>query len=121
MKLKDLTTAEFEDRAGYFRSVIFNQDQLGTNTKVQLMRLAPGQQIKPHYHKQRSEVFMIIKGAGQIIVDGVEASSSYSVVLCEPGDIHSVINLSDTDNFEWLAIKTNDSGDKDIFWVEEDH
>lgn len=120
MKQVKLSQSVFEEREGYERSVIFDGDDFGSNTKVQLMRLAPEQRIKAHHHDIRTECFRIVSGNGSITINGeVVASTSDDLVLCEPGDVHEFINLSEDEPLTFLVIRTNDPGNADMIWEEE--
>lgn len=117
MKKYQLSKATFEEREGYERAVIFTSEDFSSNTKVQLMRLAPAKRIKPHHHAQRTECFRIVSGEGQILINGeVVASTIDDIVLCEPGDVHEFINASLTEPFLFLVIRTNDPGNEDMIW-----
>ena len=117
MKKIQLSASQFEEREGYERAILFNSDDFGANTKLQLMRLAPGQTIKPHHHNVRTECFRIVTGQGQIKINGdVVASAEDDVVLCEAGDIHEFINTSSTEPLTFLVIRTNDPGNEDMVW-----
>lgn len=117
MKKIKLSNSQFEDREGYQRSVVFNSDDFKSNTKLQFMRLAPSQRIKPHHHNIRTECFRIVSGTGEIRINGENvASSENEVVLCEPGDVHEFINTSKTEPFTFLVIRTNDPANEDMFW-----
>ncbi len=117
MKHLLLSGSEFEPREGYERSVLFTSDDFGVNTKVQLMRLAPNQSIKPHHHNIRTECFRIVSGKGSIRINGeVVASSENDMALCEPGDIHEFINESATEPLIFLVIRSNDPGNGDMIW-----
>ena len=116
MKLSD---SSFEPREGYERSVLLTNDDFGANTKLQLMRLAPSQSIKPHHHNTRTECFRIVSGKGEIKINGeVVAATDNDVVLCEPGDVHEFINTSMTEPLTFLVICTNDPGNEDMIWEE---
>lgn len=120
MKHLRLSDSIFEPREGYERSVLLSSDDFGANTKLQLMRLAPGQQIKPHHHSTRTECFRIVSGQGEIKINGkVVASSEDDIVLCEPGDIHEFINTSEVEPLTFLVIRTNDPGNEDMVWEEQ--
>lgn len=120
MKKVNLSDSQYEAREGYERSLIFATEDFNSNTKIQLMRLAPGQRIKPHYHKVRVECFRIVSGKGEIKINGESvAKTDDEVVLCEPGDIHEFINHSETDDFKFIVIRTNDPGNEDMIWEEE--
>jgi mannose-6-phosphate isomerase-like protein (cupin superfamily) len=117
MKHLKLTDSTFEPREGYERSVLLTSDDFGANTKLQLMRLAPSQSIKPHHHNQRTECFRIISGNGRIKINGeIVASTEDDIVLCQPGDVHEFNNLSDSEPFTFLVIRTNDPGNEDMIW-----
>ena len=117
MKQIKLTDSTFEPREGYERSILLTSDDFGANTKLQLMRLAPSQSIKPHHHNTRTECFRIVSGSGEIKINGeVVATSDNDVVLCEPGDVHEFINTSATEPLTFLVIRTNDIGNDDMIW-----
>ena len=119
MKRVKLSELLFEEREGYERSVIYSADDFSTNTKVQLMRLAPGQTIRPHHHSQRTECFRIVSGEGKIIINGeTVASTEDELVLCQPGDVHEFQNTSSTEPLTFLVIRTNDPGNVDMIWEE---
>jgi len=120
MKHIKLSDSKFESREGYERSILLTSDDFGANTKLQLMRLAPGQSIKPHHHNVRTECFRIVSGLGQIKINGqIIAETENDVVLCEPGDVHEFINTSATEPFTFLVIRTNDPGNEDMIWEKE--
>ena len=117
MKKLQLSDSQFEEREGYERAVLLNNDDFNSNTKLQLMRLAPGQRIKPHHHDVRTECFRIVSGRGQIKINGeVVASNDDDIVLCEPGDVHEFINTSASEPLTFLVIRTNDPGNTDMVW-----
>tara|TARA_B100001105_G_scaffold194166_1_gene158164 strand:- start:5379 stop:5741 length:363 start_codon:yes stop_codon:yes gene_type:complete len=117
MKKVQLSQSQFEEREGYERSVLLNSDDFKGNTKLQLMRLGPGQSIKRHHHEVRTECFRIVSGRGQIVInDEVVATTEDDVVLCEAGDVHEFINTSSSEPLTFLVIRTNDPGNEDMIW-----
>ncbi|MBC7707648.1 cupin domain-containing protein [Polaromonas sp.] len=107
----------FEARDGYERSVLLTENDFKSDTKLQLMRLAPGQSIKPHHHNTRTECFRIVSAEGQIKINGdVVAQTENDVVLCEPGDVHEFINTSTKEALTVLVVLTNDPGNQDMIW-----
>ena len=121
MKRLSLTGQEFEQREGYERAVLFDASDFANATKLQLMRLAPGQTIKPHHHNVRTECFRLVAGDGSIKINGeVVASSPDDVVLCAPGEVHEFINNSETEYLLFQVIRTNDPKENDMFWEEND-
>lgn len=117
MKSIKLSDSNFEEREGYERSILLSSEDFGANTKLQLMRLAPSQNIKPHHHNTRTECFRIVSGEGIIKINGESvATSEDDIVLCEPGDTHEFINTSATQPLTFLVIRTNDPGNADMIW-----
>ncbi len=117
MKHLKLSNSEFEAREGYERSVLLSTDDFKLDTKLQLMRLAPGKSIPAHHHNTRTECFRIASGQGEIKINGeVVASNEDDVVLCESGDTHEFVNTSETEFFTFLVIRTNDPGNEDMVW-----
>lgn len=117
MKTMKLSDSVFEDREGYERSVLLSSEDFGANTKLQLMRLGPGQNIKPHHHTLRTECFKIVSGEGLIKINGETVGTSEdNIVLCEPGETHEFINTSATTPPTFLVIRTNDPGGADMIW-----
>lgn len=117
MKHLKLSDSQFESREGYERSVLLTPEDFNGGTKLQLMRLAPNQQINRHHHNARTECFRIVSGEGVIKINGeIVASSQDDIVLCEPGDVHEFINTSTTEPLTFLVIRTNDPGNEDMIW-----
>jgi len=57
-----------------------------------------------HYHKLAEETYYILKGEADIVIDGYSfKATSGMMVSILPGEIHDVINNTDSD-FELLAI-----------------
>jgi quercetin dioxygenase-like cupin family protein len=120
MKRLNLSKLEFQDSFNHKKSVLFGTQDFDSNTKVQILSLKPSQTIPPHLHNTRTEAFYIISGEGQVIInDEVVVSGADDIALCQPGDIHSMINSSSTEEFKLLVIRTNDPGDNDMIWVKE--
>lgn len=120
MKHLKLSESTFEPREGYERSILLTSEDFGASTKLQLMKLAPGQRIKPHHHNTRTECFRIVSGSGEIKINGeIAAQSEDDIVLCEPGDVHEFINTSTTESLTFLVIRTNDPGNEDMIWEKE--
>lgn len=111
---------EWKKRFVYLKSVVFDEENLGQKgAKFQIVKFPSGSRIGPHYHKKIREVFFVKSGKGTFIFNG-EASKAKEgdVFLCEPNDVHEVINNS-TEEFVFLIFKTNEM-EGDIFWVNDE-
>ncbi len=68
----------------------------GENASVHVAIVNPGVKLKDHYHKFRDEIYVILKGKGEIrlndrYIEVVEGD----VVLIPKGTIHSIRNIGD--------------------------
>ncbi len=107
---------EWEDKEAYSKKILFTEDELKSKGNiVQVVKFLPKTKIKTHYHKQTKEIFYILNEGGIISIDNqqVEAKNG-DILLCEPGEIHSVINDTD-EEFRILVFKIN-SKENDTFW-----
>lgn len=109
-----LDTLSYEEARNYFRSVVFGPEQLGQDkARFQVVKVPAGQTVARHYHRERTEVFVILQGSGQIYInDELAASQLHDMVLCRPNDRHEVVNSGETDlliGVFALNYDTNDS------------
>lgn len=116
MKTMKLSDSVFEDREGYERSVLLSSEDFGANTKLQLMRLGPGQNIKPHHHTLRTECFKIVSGEGLIKINGNDQEHQKTILFYANPETHEFINTSATTPPTFLVIRTNDPGGADMIW-----
>ena len=116
MKNRKLSQLEWKNRFTYVKNVPFNQEDLHCEgTKFQVVKFKSGTSIKPHYHKKTFEIFYIRKGSGTLILNGEKFECQPDdFFLCEPNDVHEVVNNNDED-FIILIFKTNEV-EEDIYW-----
>ena len=57
----------------------------GTAT-VNLVRFAPGAEVKPHFHKSHSETLYVIEGGGKMVVDGKEIDIGPGSIIHVPAN-----------------------------------
>jgi len=120
MKVFDISTAQFEPRFGHEKAVAFTEADFGAPAKMQVIRIAPGEGIRPHHHEQRTEAFMIVSGDGEIKIGGVtSATSTMQLVLCKPGEVHEFTNTSRTQPLVLVVFRTNDKGNEDMIWEDQ--
>ena len=111
---------QFEPQQGSERVFILNENDFGLNAKAQIVRVDPGQHLKPHVHKIRIELAQVMSGEGDIVVNGkAVVSKPGEFVLVEPGDVHTLINRGQ-DKFVVMVLTVNDPGPEDMIWVEEE-
>ena len=53
---------EWIEGQGYKKRILAGETELGRGNIVQIVRIGPGQEVKPHYHGQQTEFFYILRG-----------------------------------------------------------
>ncbi len=72
MNKRNIQQLEWQGRFKHQKAVLFTEDDLQVKgSKFQAIKIKPGGEIDPHYHKIRTEVFYVLKGRG-IITLGAE-------------------------------------------------
>lgn len=99
MNIRNVTDLTYKKANNYYRSVVFDQSQLDqANSRFQVIKVPPGENVAPHYHRDRTEVFVLLQGKGSIYInDKLAISKPRDIALCKPNDTHEVINTGDTD------------------------
>lgn len=96
--------------------LLYDQDIKGKIEEIMVARFEPNTVKDPHYHKERTEIFYILSGQGKMIINDEELKChSGEIIICEPNDVHKVINDSDK-IFEFLVFKIK-AKKEDIYFV----
>lgn len=87
------------ERENYFRS-IFNVLKVGSEKIGLLKVIIPSNTIaKKHYHKEHFEIFIFLKGRGNVTVESHSVKELYvdkgSILIIEPGEKHTVQALNE--------------------------
>jgi quercetin dioxygenase-like cupin family protein len=69
--------------------------------QVNILEIKKGHTFGGHYHKTRTEFFLIIKGALEL--NGKEMLNEYDWVIIEPGDMHTFYAWKPTIAIELLS------------------
>ena len=69
--------------------------------QVNILEIKKGHTFGGHYHKERTEFFLVIKGALEL--NGKEMLNEYDWVTIEPGDRHSFFAYKPTIALELLS------------------
>jgi mannose-6-phosphate isomerase-like protein (cupin superfamily) len=78
----------------FFREVLAT----GPNCQIVVMRLAPGEDIGPEKHDDVDQVFVIVQGTGEAIVESDAAAIAVDRIVHVPaGAWHNVVNTGSTD------------------------
>ncbi len=108
MKLVKDDEKEWQERAGYSKKILLNEDELKSSGHlVQIVKSEAHTKIKPHYHKQTIEIFYILKGNAILYFgDNKFRTQPGDMFLCEPGEVYGVINDTNKE-FSLLVFKIN--------------
>ncbi len=103
-------------RFSYLKNILFDEKSLNQEgAKFQIIRFLPHSRIGPHYHQKVTEIFYIRKGKGKFIFNGISHNGlKDDIFLCQPHDVHEVVNSSD-EELIILIFKTNEDP-SDIYW-----
>lgn len=95
----NLDGLNYEKAGSYYRAVVFDHNQMSKqHARFQVIKVPPGQTVEAHYHQKRTEVFVVLRGQGEIYInDRLAATSTNDIALCQPNDSHKVINGGETD------------------------
>ena len=110
---------ELRKEFNYYKQIIMTEEDFRQKgTKFQIVQFRNREQVKQHYHKKTTEVFLVINGEGIININGnMNRCSQFDTVICNPGDIHSFLPLSTNQWFTIAIFKTNEE-EGDIYNVE---
>ncbi len=71
---------------------------------------------RPHYHKRATELYYVLEGEGEVLLDGrAEEVRKGTMVHIPPGVVHSAIG-----KMRVLVVGIPDIDDSDVFYVDED-
>jgi quercetin dioxygenase-like cupin family protein len=113
-----LTTLVWQQRFTYLKSILFDDQALHqSGAKFQIIKFSPKTNIGPHYHKHAYEIFFIESGSGTLIFNAKRyPAQAGDIFLCEPNDVHEIINDSFEKELVILIFKTN-AKKTDIVWL----
>ena len=119
---ENVKTAKDEDknwleRQGYSKKILFNEVELKSKGHfIQIVKNEAHTEIKPHYHQQTIETYYVLKGKAILFCgDKRFRARQGDALLCEPGEVHGVVNDTD-EEFLLLVFKIN-AKDDDLYWV----
>ncbi|MDY6778519.1 MAG: cupin domain-containing protein [Candidatus Nanohaloarchaea archaeon] len=106
--MKQPEPSEWKERDSYRKQVLASEEVIGFDGNLlQVVEIPPGEHVEPHLHRETEEVFYILQAGGRLVIDDEELEpETGDVIICEPGDVHEVINESDA-VFRILVFKVN--------------
>ncbi|MDX1813711.1 MAG: cupin domain-containing protein [Candidatus Bathyarchaeia archaeon] len=117
MKLVKLNEKEWLHRQGYSKKILLTEDDLKSEGHiVQIVKNRAHTEIKPHYHEWMIEIYHVLSGNAIVFCGDLRTRvESGDTLLCEPREVHGVVN--DTDNDFVFAVFKINAKDDDMVWV----
>ena len=118
MKYVKLDQKQWQNRQGYSKKILLTETDLKSKGNlVQIVKTDAHNEIKPHYHKQMTEIYHILKGNAIVFCGETRTKTQRGdTIMCEPYEVHGVVNDTD-EEFLFVVFKIN-ANDQDIYWVE---
>ena len=117
MKFVKADEKEWLKLQGYSKKILLTgKDLKSEGNLVQIVNTEPHTNINPHYHKQMKEIYHVLKGNAIVFCSDIRVRvQPQDTILCEPGEVHGVVNDTD-ETFQIVVFKINAKED-DIIWV----
>ena len=117
MKIVKLNEKEWLHRQGYSKRILLTEDDLKSKGNiVQVVRNEAHTEIKPHYHERMIEIYHILQGNAIVFCGDLRSRvEPGDTILCEPREVHGVVNDTDED-FVFAVFKIN-AKDDDMIWA----
>ena len=98
VSLADLSEESVSHHPAIKKRVIFSRGDAPHLTHFSRARVEPGQTVGAHRHTGMHEVFFVLAGSGEIMVDGAaHALEENRAVLIAPGEAHEITNTGTGD------------------------
>jgi len=99
MKLTHLNQLEPEGLshdADISKRILLSEADMPASVRLSHAVFKPGQKVSAHSHAELAEVFYVISGSGEMIVDG-ERHPVYegSAIRIDAGEVHALINTGE--------------------------
>ncbi|OIO68299.1 MAG: cupin domain-containing protein [Zetaproteobacteria bacterium CG_4_9_14_3_um_filter_49_83] len=84
--------------ADILKRVLLNESELPASVRLSHAVFKPGQQASAHSHADLHEIFYVLAGTGQMLIDGVAfALAQGSCIRIDPGEVHELSNSGESD------------------------
>ena len=117
MKFVKIDEKGWLERQGYSKKILLTEGDLKSKGNlVQIVKNEAHTEIKPHYHKQMTEVYHVLKGNAVVFCGDTRVRTQPGdTLLCEPEEVHGVVNDTD-EEFQFAVFKIN-ANDEDTVWL----
>ncbi|EAU55715.1 cupin domain-containing protein [Mariprofundus ferrooxydans] len=98
VQLAEIDAGPVNHTSGIMRKILLGEGDLPASVRLSHALFKPGESVEMHKHDRLFEVFYVLSGQGQLIVEerpvDIGAGSCFMV---EPGEMHALINDGDVD------------------------
>jgi quercetin dioxygenase-like cupin family protein len=96
---------EFSNSGVTSRQLLFPENSSSVRLTITRVTVKPGARNPPHRHPTSEQVWVALRGSGQLHLEGgaTESFSAGDVVRFEDGDLHGFTNTGDAE-FEYLSV-----------------
>ena len=117
MKFVKFTMEGWLERQGYSKKILLTEEDLKSKGNiVQIVKNKAYTKIEPHYHKEMTEIYHILKGNAVVFCGNTRVRVlPGDTLLCEPGEVHG-LNNDVNEEFLFVVFKIN-ANDEDMYWV----
>jgi uncharacterized cupin superfamily protein len=100
VNLNDLEPGTEDGYATYDLTAGLGLDQMRAN----IFRFRPGDKMEYHSHRQQEELFYVLEGSGELVIDGERHPvSAGTLVRLDPAPRRQIVNGSEGELI-WLAV-----------------
>lgn len=96
--LNEINPQGLSHDADIMKRILLHESELPGSVRLSHAIFRPGQVASAHSHDGLHEVFYVLAGAGQMMIDGVaHALKQGSCIRIDPGEEHELSNTSEHD------------------------
>jgi quercetin dioxygenase-like cupin family protein len=108
-------TKNWEEGQGYFKRKLLGDELFPLSIDMlQENRFKKGESVPAHYHKVQTEIFYVLAPGKITISDETIEVNKSDIVVCEPGEVHSIPTVKE--EFGFLVLKVDYHSD-DTVWL----
>ena len=98
IKITEIPETAVSHNARVRKREILYDGEIGPITNYARAVFPPGEKAGAHQHEDMAEVFTVESGCGEIRIDDVGyVFAAGTTVVVEPGEVHEIINTSNTE------------------------
>jgi quercetin dioxygenase-like cupin family protein len=97
--------ATFSNSGITSRQLLFPENSRSERVTITRVTVAPGAKNPPHRHESSEQIWIALRGSGQLLLEGgkTESFSEGDVVRFEDNDLHGFENTGGSE-FEYLSV-----------------